>query len=72
MDMKSKIHGLEGESMSLYYKVDMEKLPENCNECTFHFCRLPLKNNKYEPELKKEYMTKRHKECPLKEIEEGN
>lgn len=56
--------------MSLYYIVDMDKMPESCNQCKLHFCSLPLKKSKYEPEIKKEYTTKRHKECPLKEIKD--
>lgn len=53
-----------GKSM-IVYKTKMEKIPENCKECTCYWCRLPLKNNKYEPELKKQYEKKRHEECPL-------
>lgn len=56
--------------MNLYYKLNMEKMPENCKECKVQFCSLPLKKNKYEPEIKKEYMTKRHKQCPLIAINE--
>lgn len=47
------------------YKTRMDRLPENCKECTCQWCGLPLKNNKYEPELKKQYEKKRHEECPL-------
>lgn len=54
----------EGRSM-IAYKTRMDRLPENCKECTCQWCRLPLKNNKYEPELKKQYEKKRHEECPL-------
>lgn len=55
---------MEGKPM-ITFKTKMEKLPENCKDCTCHWCRLPLKNNKYEPELKKQYEKKRHEECPL-------
>lgn len=50
----------------LAYKTEgMKEIPRNCNDCICHWCRLPLKRNKLEPELKKEYYSKRHKQCPL-------
>lgn len=50
------------------YKTSLEKLPENCKDCTCHWCRIPCKNSKYEPEIKKAYWKKRHEECPLIEV----
>lgn len=53
----------------IVYKVSqLEKIPENCKECAFEICTLPEKMNR--PEIKKEYFTKRHKNCPLMELEE--
>lgn len=53
------------------YKTNLEELPKNCKDCPCHWCRLPLKDNKYEPEVKKAYWKKRHEECPLIELKEG-
>lgn len=55
----------------LVYKLDaMDKMPESCKDCKAYFCSLPLKRGK--PEIKKEYLTKRHKNCPLMEVEHEN
>ena len=54
----------------IVYRTKMESLPENCKECICQWCNLPLKNNKYEPELKKQYEKKRHEECPLVETKD--
>lgn len=54
--------------MSVYYETSMNTLPKSCKECKVEFCRLPLKKNQYELELKVKYTTKRHEECPLREI----
>ena len=51
--------------MGIYYKVKLDKLPENCNRCPLHWCRLPCKLGVYEFVLKKKYMTQRHEDCPL-------
>lgn len=53
----------------IVYKTNMDAIPANCKECSCHWCRLPLKKSKYEPELKKEYESKRHKDCPLMETD---
>lgn len=36
----------------IVYKTKMERLPENCRECDFQWCRLPLKKNTNSFELK--------------------
>lgn len=52
----------------LVYKLEaMDKMPESCKDCKAYFCSLPLKRGK--PEIKKEYLDKRHKNCPLMEVE---
>lgn len=56
--------------MIFYELKNMECLPDNCLDCDVHFCKLPLKQNKYEPEVKKKYTEKRHENCPLRIIEE--
>ncbi len=53
----------------IVYKTSMKEIPKNCKDCPCAFCHLPLKQNKYEPTIKKEYEKKRHKECPLVETE---
>lgn len=51
--------------MVVWYKTKMEELPESCAKCSFQWCRLPCKNNSYEPIIKKKYMTQRHESCPI-------
>lgn len=53
------------------YKTSLEKLPENCKDCTCHWCRISCKKSTYEPTIKKEYWSKRHENCPLIETNEG-
>lgn len=54
----------------LVYKIEtMNKIPDTCKDCKVQFCHLPLKGGKLDAELKKEYLIKRHKKCPLMEIE---
>ena len=48
----------------IIYRTHLEKIPENCAECSFHLCSLPLKKGRQD-ELKKAYLTKRHKDCQL-------
>ena len=57
--------------MKVYYETNMERLPDNCKECTFEMCTLPLKSNTYKSIVKKKYLTKRHEECPLKVLKGG-
>lgn len=57
--------------MDIYYKTNLEKIPNSCKECPCHWCRLPMKTNShgyYKDEIKKAYVEKRHKNCPLKEV----
>lgn len=57
--------------MKIYYETKMTKLPENCLECTQTQCQLPLKCNSrggVSDVIKKAYLTKRHEECPLREL----
>lgn len=37
----------------IYLKTNMEKMPNNCLECQIKNCTLPIKKNKFEPEIKK-------------------
>lgn len=49
-------------------KTCLEKIPENCWDCDYYGCTLPCQaRNKYL--LKKAYKTKRHKDCPLREVD---
>lgn len=50
-------------------KTNMGSMPGNCNECGNELCPLPL--NRRGDMLLKKYLTKRHEECPLVEIGEG-
>lgn len=50
-------------------KTSMKCMPGNCKECGNELCPLPL--NKNRDTLVKKYLTKRHEECPLVEIGEG-
>lgn len=54
----------------IVYKTELDKIPQNCKECKFIGCNLPMKQNTYRDEIKKEYEKKRHKNCPLMEIEQ--
>lgn len=56
--------------MKIYYETTMERLPDNCKECSFHWCPLPLKENIYDTEIKKKYITQRHEKCQLRTLEE--
>lgn len=47
----------------IYYKTGLEKIPENCVECRFEMCTLPMKANGID--IKKSCVNKRHKDCPL-------
>ena len=49
-------------------KTKLKSIPDSCQGCDFPECSLPLKSGK--PEIMKAYMDKRHKDCPLIEIDE--
>ena len=61
-----RLDGEEGKKM-IYYKTWLEKIPENCVECRFEMCTLPMKANGID--IKKSCVNKRHKDCPLVEVE---
>jgi hypothetical protein len=49
-------------------KTRLEKIPENCWACEYYGCTLPFKVR--QPDLLKQaYKTKRHKDCPLREVD---
>lgn len=50
-------------------RTGMVTMPVNCKECGNELCPLPL--NKRGDMLLKKYLTKRHEDCPLVEIGEG-
>lgn len=49
-------------------KTYLEKIPENCWECEYLGCSLPTKARQPE-QMKKAYKNKRHKDCPLVEVD---
>ena len=49
-------------------KTDLEKIPENCWKCEYLGCSLPCKARQPE-QMKKAYRDKRHKDCPLVEVD---
>ena len=51
----------------VYYDTGMTELPSNCVECKMVLCNIPTKKSRPE-EIKKEYVTKRPKSCPLVEV----
>lgn len=51
----------------VYYDTGMTELPSNCVECKMVLCTIPTKKSRPE-EIKKEYVTKRPKSCPLVEV----
>lgn len=52
----------------LAYTFSGDSLPVNCSICPCHWCSLPLVLNG--DRVKKQYMSKRHRGCPLQVIEE--
>lgn len=49
-------------------KTRLEKIPENCWACEYYGCTLPFKVR--QPDLLKQvYKNKRHKDCPLVEVD---
>lgn len=65
----SEVEGKQGGQRMIMMLTGMAKIPDNCKDCPQHHCQLPLKENKYQPELKKKYMTTRHKDCPLRDVD---
>lgn len=49
-------------------KTCLEKIPENCWDCYYYGCTLPCQARNKDL-LKKTYKTKRHKDCPLREVD---
>lgn len=49
----------------ILYPTKMENLPNSCLDCHCEWCSLPLQKRRNDVRLKKEYLSKRHKECPL-------
>ena len=49
-------------------KTRLEKIPENCWECEYLGCSLPCKARQPD-QMKKAYREKRHKDCPLMEVD---
>ena len=57
----------------LVYKLDIDKLPQNCLDCTCHWCTLPFRCNSHggvTDMIKKKYRTQRHEKCPIVEVKE--
>lgn len=52
----------------LAYTFSGNELPVNCGICPCHWCSLPLVSRG--DRVKKQYMDKRHKDCPLQVIKE--
>lgn len=52
----------------IIYITEMTEIPSSCKDYPMEDCRLPLKARRYKPTLKKRYTTKRHSDCPLREI----
>ena len=55
--------------MKIVVETTMTKMPDNCRECKHELCTLPLKRSNI-PAIHPAYFEKRHKKCPLREIEE--
>lgn len=49
-------------------KTHLEKIPDNCWECEYLGCSLACKALQPE-QMKKAYKTKRHRDCPLREVD---
>ena len=52
----------------IVYITEMSEMPTSCKDCDMEDCRLPLRARRYEPTIKKCYMSQRHPDCPLREI----
>ena len=59
-------------SKKIAYLTNLREIPENCLDCDVIGCWLPLKKSRsgITDIVKKEFLTKRHKECPLFEVKE--
>lgn len=55
--------------MKVYYEIEVDEIPKSCLDCSCHWCNLPLRENCYELIVKVEYRKHRHKDCPLKVID---
>ena len=62
--------------MMICYKTEMQKIPANCNECALcrpkwgvATCPLPWKNGGQT--IRKPCISKRHPNCPLIEVKDG-
>jgi hypothetical protein len=56
-------------------KVIVDKLPENCLECIFMNCNLPMTSSRSgytSDKILSRYRTKRHEECVLTEEKDKN
>ena len=51
------------------YVTKLDKIPNNCVECEMLGCTLPIKLTRGAEVVKKAYINKRHKNCPLKVLE---
>ena len=52
----------------IVYITEMVEMPANCVDCVMEECVLPLKARVYTPTIKKRYVSRRHPDCPLREI----
>lgn len=57
-------------SAKVHYVTTMTEIPKNCNECKLEFCTKPCWDYNIS-RIKKAYLTKRPKDCPLIEVEAG-
>ena len=49
-------------------KTNLKEIPENCWACGYYGCTLPCQVRNKDL-LKKAYKDKRHKDCPLMEVD---
>ncbi len=52
----------------IVYITGMPELPANCRDCMMDQCGLPLKARVHTPTIKKRFLSRRHPDCPLREI----
>lgn len=52
----------------IVYVTEMAEMPANCVNCVMRECALPLKARVYTPTIKKRYVSRRHPDCPLRDI----
>ena len=52
----------------IVYVTEMAEMPANCVNCVMRACALPLKARVYTPTIKKRYVSRRHPDCPLRDI----